>query len=581
MAKEGPEVMIGDGPEGDRSNRMAKQARRNRALSKRTECLRKCMHTRSKGRDNLLSTSDLDKAEQNKRSRRVTSRTRRQEVPDMAAQPQQEGFPPGPEQQGGQRNNPPLRPHRQIGAGDAPNTHENRQGIAPPNVHNNFEIKPHILHQVQQKIYHGLPEEDPLDHLDEFDRACDLITQNGVSEDATKLRLFPFSLDGKARQWEKTIPRGSITSWDQCKKAFLAKFFSSVRTASFRTNISSFAQKHGESFTDAWERFKGYQSKQMLDTASQGNFLARDVDDGLFLVENMAMSNGTYGEDHDRTNRGSVEAEEKHKKELKVLNDKLDKLLIVQQKQSVHMLEERDDDQEEEFYTEDVNYIHSQGYYKNNPNMSYRSTNVENPQDQVYPPQANTSGQGKMYPTKPRDGSQEPGVKQMLQQLLQGQSTGNVDLNKRLSEINGRIDFSHHDLQTKIEALTSRIHQLEHKGGTASSSRTQGQLPGKAEQNPKEYVQAITLRSGRALPPRTGPAPVNEDIEEQEEEISVETEATAPVTEEEPPVQEKEKAPEEVQKKKKAPAFVPPPYKPQLPFPVRFKKQQLEKAEPV
>ncbi|CAA7014986.1 unnamed protein product [Microthlaspi erraticum] len=264
------------------------------------------MHTRSKGRDNLLSTSDLDKAEQNKRSRRVTSRTRRQEVPDMAAQPQQEGFPPGPEQQGGQRNNPPLRPHRQIGAGDAPNTHENRQGIAPPNVHNNFEIKPHILHQVQQKIYHGLPEEDPLDHLDEFDRACDLITQNGVSEDATKLRLFPFSLDGKARQWEKTIPRGSITSWDQCKKAFLAKFFSSVRTASFRTNISSFAQKHGESFTDAWERFKGYQSKcphhgfsqesllstlyrgvlprfrQMLDTASQGNFLARDVDDGLF-----------------------------------------------------------------------------------------------------------------------------------------------------------------------------------------------------------------------------------------------------------------------------------------------------------
>ncbi|CAA7023520.1 unnamed protein product [Microthlaspi erraticum] len=33
----GPEVMIGDGPEGDRSNRMAKQARRNRALSKRKQ----------------------------------------------------------------------------------------------------------------------------------------------------------------------------------------------------------------------------------------------------------------------------------------------------------------------------------------------------------------------------------------------------------------------------------------------------------------------------------------------------------------------------------------------------------------
>ncbi|CAA7030152.1 unnamed protein product [Microthlaspi erraticum] len=37
-----PELMIGDGPEGNRSNRKAKQARWNRALSKRkTECLRK------------------------------------------------------------------------------------------------------------------------------------------------------------------------------------------------------------------------------------------------------------------------------------------------------------------------------------------------------------------------------------------------------------------------------------------------------------------------------------------------------------------------------------------------------------
>ncbi|CAA7045382.1 unnamed protein product, partial [Microthlaspi erraticum] len=40
---------------------------------------------------------------------------------------------------------------------------------------------------------------------------------------------------------------------------------------------------------------------------------------------------------------------------------------------------------------EDVNYIGNniKGYnpsYRPNPNMSYMSTNVENPQDQVYPP---------------------------------------------------------------------------------------------------------------------------------------------------------------------------------------------------
>ncbi|CAA7033519.1 unnamed protein product [Microthlaspi erraticum] len=40
-------------------------------------------------------------------------------------------------------------------------------------------------------MFHGLPSEDPIDHLDEFDRLCDLTKINGVSEDAIKLRLFP------------------------------------------------------------------------------------------------------------------------------------------------------------------------------------------------------------------------------------------------------------------------------------------------------------------------------------------------------------------------------------------------------
>ncbi|CAA7050388.1 unnamed protein product [Microthlaspi erraticum] len=73
-------------------------------------------------------------------------------------------------------------------------------------------------------MFHGLPSEDPIDHLDEFDRLCDLTKINGVSEDAIKLRLFPMSLADKAHQWEKSLPHGTITTWDECKKAFLANF---------------------------------------------------------------------------------------------------------------------------------------------------------------------------------------------------------------------------------------------------------------------------------------------------------------------------------------------------------------------
>ncbi|CAA7058033.1 unnamed protein product [Microthlaspi erraticum] len=85
----------------------------------------------------------------------------------------------------------------------------------------NFEIKLGMITLVQNKMFHGLSCEDPIDHLDEFDRLCDLTKINGVSEDAIKLHLFPLSLGEKAHQWEKSLPHGSITTWEDCKKAFL------------------------------------------------------------------------------------------------------------------------------------------------------------------------------------------------------------------------------------------------------------------------------------------------------------------------------------------------------------------------
>ena len=103
--------------------------------------------------------------------------------------------------------------------------------------------------------------EDPLDHLDNFDKLCGTTKINGVSEDAFKLRLFPFSLGDKAHTWEKSLARDSITTWDECKKAFLTKFFSTSRTAKLRNEISGFHQRNLEGFGEAWERFNSYISQ--------------------------------------------------------------------------------------------------------------------------------------------------------------------------------------------------------------------------------------------------------------------------------------------------------------------------------
>ncbi|XP_010451832.1 PREDICTED: uncharacterized protein LOC104734019 [Camelina sativa] len=90
---------------------------------------------------------------------------------------------------------------------------------APPVENNNYEIKSSLINMVQSSKFHILPMEDPLDHLDQFDMMCGTVKINGISEDAFKLRLFPFSLGDRARTWEKNLPVGSVTSWDQCKRA--------------------------------------------------------------------------------------------------------------------------------------------------------------------------------------------------------------------------------------------------------------------------------------------------------------------------------------------------------------------------
>jgi hypothetical protein len=64
-----------------------------------------------------------------------------------------------------------------------------------------FELKPALINMVQANPFCGKPHEDANDHLQHFLEVCNTFTVKNVTTDAIRLRLFPFSLLGKVKQW--------------------------------------------------------------------------------------------------------------------------------------------------------------------------------------------------------------------------------------------------------------------------------------------------------------------------------------------------------------------------------------------
>ena len=77
-----------------------------------------------------------------------------------------------------------------------------------------------------------------------------------MESDILKLKLFPFSLRGKAKEWLHSLPSGSINFWDDLKEAFIKIYYPPVKILQNRNNILSFRQNENKHVAMAWDRIK-------------------------------------------------------------------------------------------------------------------------------------------------------------------------------------------------------------------------------------------------------------------------------------------------------------------------------------
>lgn len=205
---------------------------------------------------------------------------------------------------GGQQQPQPLKTHF------VPTTYTNPSCLQMPVVTGHYEIRPQTIQMLPS--FYGKSNEDPYQHLNEFLELCTTVNVQNLSENALKLRLFPFSLKDRAKHWLGSLPTNSITTWAQLQQEFLKKYFPIGKTNDMRRAISNFTQLDGESFHEAWERFLDLQRKcphhdimrwqlvqsfydgiteqnrQMVDSACGGTFLNKNQDEAWDLFETLS-----------------------------------------------------------------------------------------------------------------------------------------------------------------------------------------------------------------------------------------------------------------------------------------------------
>nr|GEX87300.1 reverse transcriptase domain-containing protein [Tanacetum cinerariifolium] len=181
-----------------------------------------------------------------------------------------------------------------------------------------------------------------------------------VPNDAIKLMLFPYSLEGAARIWYEKEPPNSILTWDDLVNKFVNQFFPPSKTTHLKNEISRFTQRFEKTFGEAWERFKemlracphhGFleltqidtfynglneQDQDSLNAASGGNLLSKTTREALNIIENKSKVRYSRSKlNVSRVNTNSRDNSSKTDDRIDKLTDQISNLVEIVNKQVI------------------------------------------------------------------------------------------------------------------------------------------------------------------------------------------------------------------------------------------------------
>nr|GEU80075.1 DNA-directed DNA polymerase [Tanacetum cinerariifolium] len=232
--------------------------------------------------------------------------------------------------------------------------------VIPEILAENFEIKTNLLQLVQTNKFHGFKRDNSHTHISNFKRMTSTLKYRDVPNDAIKLMLFSYSLEGAARIWYEKEPPISILTWDDLVNKFVNQFFPPSKTTHHKNEISRFTQRFKETFGEAWERFKemlracphhGFSKLTQIDTfynglneqdqdslnvAAGGNLLSKTTREALKIIENKSKVRYLRSKSNvSRVNTNSMDSSSKTDDRIDKLADQISNLVEIVNKQII------------------------------------------------------------------------------------------------------------------------------------------------------------------------------------------------------------------------------------------------------